>query len=285
MEVAMATRLRDGSRGDLLVGVEAETGRSGMDRGGETAIDRAAELVRRSSRIVVFTGAGVSTESGIPDFRSPGGIWDRYQPVEYGEFVSSRAARERYWTRSRETYPMLAQALPNPAHRAIARLERLGQLDCVITQNVDGLHQKAGNSPEKVLELHGNTHWVVCLSCSHRSPRAQWQPVLESGATVLDCPDCGGILKALTVSFGQPMPEWETAEAERRSRKCDLFLVVGSSLVVFPAAYMPLHAANAGAHLVIVNMTPTFVDDRADAVLRQKAGPTMTELLVRAGLA
>lgn len=244
--------------------------------------ERAGDLVRQSSRIVVFTGAGVSTESGIPDFRSPGGIWSRYQPVEFGEFLASREARERYWIRSRETYPMLAQAQPNAAHRAIAQLERMGKLDCVITQNVDGLHQKAGNSPEKVIELHGNTHWVVCLDCNHRSPRARWQPVLESGVTVPDCPDCGGILKVLTVSFGQPMPEWETMEAERRSRECDLFLVVGSSLVVYPAAQMPAHALRAGARLVIVNMTPTYLDDHADAVIREKAGLALPRILERA---
>jgi NAD-dependent deacetylase len=243
------------------------------------AIERAAELVRRSSRIVVFTGAGVSTESGIPDFRSPGGIWDRYQPVEFADFLNSRDARERYWIRSRETYPVLAAAQPNQAHLAIARLEEMGKLDCVITQNVDGLHQKAGNSPKKVLEIHGNTHWVVCLNCSHRSPRSQWQPLLEQGVIVPECPDCGGILKVLTVSFGQPMPEWETQEAERRSRRCDLFVAVGSSLVVYPAAQMPVYAVQAGAHLVVVNFTPTHVDGHADVVIREKAGPTLSAIV------
>jgi NAD-dependent deacetylase len=251
---------------------------SGID---STAIDRAAALVRESARIVVFTGAGVSTESGIPDFRSAGGIWSRYQPVEYGDFLSSRTARERYWTRSRETYPMLAQAQPNAAHSAIAELERMGKLDCVITQNVDGLHQKAGNSPERVIELHGNTHWVVCIDCSHRSPREQWQTVLQSGAAVLDCPDCGGMLKVLTVSFGQPMPERETMEAERRSRRCDLFIAVGSSLVVYPAAQMPVYALNGGARLVVVNMTETYVDGMADVILRDRAGTVMAGIMDR----
>lgn len=249
-----------------------------MDPDGAT-ISRAAALVRQSSRVVVFTGAGISTESGIPDFRSAGGIWSRYQPVEYGEFLSSRAARERYWIRSRETYPMLAQAQPNAGHYAIAELETLGKLDCVITQNVDGLHQKAGNSLDKVIELHGNTHWVVCLDCDHRSPREHWQPILQAGAKVLDCPDCGGILKALTVSFGQPMPERETAEAERRSRRCDLFLAVGSSLVVFPAAQMPMYALSAGARLVIVNRTETYVDDEADVVIREPAGRVLSSIV------
>lgn len=250
-----------------------------MEDSNAQAIERAAELVRQSSKIVVFTGAGVSTESGIPDFRSPGGIWSRYQPVEFGEFQASREARERYWIRSRETYPALVQAQPNPAHLAIAELERMGKLDCVITQNIDGLHQKAGNSPEKVIELHGNTHWVECLNCSHWSPRSQWQQILESGVTVPECPDCGGILKVHTVSFGQPMPERETREAEKRSKLCDLFMVVGSSLVVYPAAQMPAHASKAGARLVIVNLTPTYVDDYADAVIREKAGPALTQIL------
>jgi len=252
-----------------------------MDIDEARAIERAAELVRQSWKIVVFTGAGVSTESGIPDFRSPGGIWDRYQPVEFGEFVASRKARERYWIRSRETYPTLAQAQPNPAHLAIARLEQMGKLDRVITQNVDGLHQKAGNSPGRVIELHGNTHWVICLNCNHRSPRDRWQPILESGVAVPECPDCGGILKVSTVSFGEAMPEWETREAERCSRGCDLFIAVGSSLVVYPAAQMPAYAAGAGARLIVVNMTPTYIDEHADVVIRQKAGVALAEILKR----
>lgn len=252
---------------------------TGMEQKQGRSVQKAAELVRNANRIVVFTGAGISTESGIPDFRSPGGIWDRYKPVDFSEFVASREARERYWIRSRETYPVLAAAQPNPAHLAIVELERMGKLDCVVTQNVDGLHQKAGTSPEKVIELHGNTHWVVCLSCDHRSPRAQWQSILKSGVAVPECPDCGGILKALTVSFGQPMPEWETAEAIRRSAQCDLFIAIGSSLVVFPAAQMPLYALQAGAGLVVVNLTPTYVDDRADVVIRDKAGPVLSAIV------
>ncbi len=247
-------------------------------------IERAAELVRRSSRIVVFTGAGISTESGIPDFRSPGGIWDRYKPVEFDDFVASAEARKRYWIRSRETYPVLASAEPNPAHLAIAQLEKMGKLDCVITQNVDGLHQKAGNSEDRVIELHGNTHWVVCLSCDHRSPRADWQPILEAGETEPRCPDCGGILKVLTVSFGQPMPAAETMEAERRSRRCDLFIVVGSSLVVYPAAQMPVYAVRSGASLIVVNATPTSMDGHAEVVLRERAGvvlPAIVECVTR----
>ena len=250
-----------------------------MEDAVERAIKRAAELIRISSKIVVFTGAGVSTESGIPDFRSPGGIWSRYQPVDFGEFLASKEARERYWIRSRETYPALAQAQPNAAHKAIVELERMGKLDCVITQNIDGLHQKAGNSPEKVIELHGNTHWVECLNCNHWSPRSQWQQVLESGVTVPDCPDCGGILKVHTVSFGQPMPERETRQAMKHSKQCDLFIVVGSSLVVYPAAQMPADAVNAGARLVIVNLTPTYIDDYADALIRDKAGPALTKII------
>ncbi|HEX2988887.1 MAG TPA: Sir2 family NAD-dependent protein deacetylase [Chloroflexota bacterium] len=250
-----------------------------METDRRNAIQRAADLISRANRIVVFTGAGVSTESGIPDFRSPGGIWDRYKPVDFSEFVASKQARERYWTRSRETYPVLAAASPNPAHLAIAELERRGKLDCVITQNVDGLHQKAGNSPDRVIELHGNTHWVVCLSCAHRSPRSEWQETLKSGTLEPRCPDCGGILKVLTVSFGQAMPERETREAIRRSQLCDLFIVVGSTLVVFPAADMPLYALESGARLIVVNLTPTYVDDRADVVICDKAGPALSAIV------
>ena len=252
-----------------------------MQSSDEIAIRRAADLVRQSSRIVVFSGAGISTESGIPDFRSPGGIWSQYKPVEYSEFLSSQEAKERYWTRSRETYRMLAGALPNDAHQAIVQLEQMGKLDCVITQNVDGLHQKAGTTPEKVIELHGSAHWVECIRCDHRSPRGEWQAVLEAGAKVLDCPECGGPLKALTVSFGQPMPEWETMEAERRSRQCDLFIAVGSSLVVYPAAQMPVYALNGGARVVVINMTQTYVDEVADIVIRQKAGYALPHIVAR----
>ncbi len=257
-------------------------GGNAVEERNERAIRRAAELVGESSTIVVFTGAGVSTESGIPDFRSPGGIWSKYQPVEFGEFLAKREARERYWIRSRETYPSLAEAQPNPAHLAIVELERMGKLDCVITQNIDGLHQKAGNSPEKVIELHGNTHWVECLNCNHWSPRSKWQKVLELGVAVPECPDCGGMLKVHTVSFGQPMPEQQTREAERRSRRCDLFIVVGSSLVVYPAAQIPALAVNSGARLVMVNLTRTHMDDHADAVIREKAGPALTLVLEQA---
>lgn len=250
-----------------------------MDSEPQRAIDYAAELIRNSHRMVVFTGAGVSTESGIPDFRSPGGIWSRYKPVEFSEFLSSREARERYWIRSRATYPTLAQARPNPAHLAIARLEQMGKLDCVITQNIDGLHQKAGNSPDRVIELHGNAHWVICLNCDHRSPRSQWQLLLENGLEVPECPDCGGILKALTVSFGERMPEKETLEAEVRSMGCDLFLAVGSSLVVYPAAQMPAYAVNAGARLILINATETYIDSYADVVIREKAGVALPRLV------
>ena len=234
-----------------------------------------ADLLRQAERILVFTGAGVSTESGIPDFRSPGGIWDRYPIVYYDEFLRDPEAQRRYWLRSRETYPVLASAAPNSAHEAIAALERRGKLLAVVTQNIDGLHQQAGTSPDKVVELHGNNHWVVCIDCDARTPREAIQAELVAGVEVPHCARCGGLLKNATVSFGQSLPEAALRAAERAARACDLCLVVGSSLVVYPAAYVPIYAAEAGAPLVIVNATPTPLDSLARLVLRGQAGAVL----------
>lgn len=244
-------------------------------------IEAVAALIIRSRKIVVFTGAGVSTESGIPDFRSPGGIWSRYAPVMYQDFLASHEARRQYWKMQKERYPDFAQAQPNPAHHAVAELERLGKLDCVITQNIDGLHQRAGNSPEKVIELHGNGTWVLCLRCGRRLPREEVQKRLEAGEEVPTCEACGGLLKPATVSFGQPMPDKETWEAEARSRHCDLFMVIGSTLVVYPAAQMPVYALEGGARLVIINLSETPLDPYATVVLRGKAGETMAQVIER----
>lgn len=229
-------------------------------------------LLREAERVLVFTGAGVSTESGIPDFRSPGGIWDRYPIVYYDEFLRDPEAQRRYWLRSRETYPVLAAAEPNPAHYAIARLDTLGKLLLVVTQNIDGLHQRAGLPPEKVVELHGNHHEVACIECGVRTPRQAIQAELVAGVEVPHCARCGGLLKNCTVSFGEPLPEAALRAAERAARECDLCLVVGSSLVVYPAAYVPAAAAERGVPLVIVNATPTPLDGLARLVLRGKAG-------------
>ncbi|MFA4910739.1 MAG: Sir2 family NAD-dependent protein deacetylase [Desulfobacteria bacterium] len=244
-------------------------------------IGKVSDFIVKSKRIVVFTGAGVSTESGIPDFRSPGGLWDKYNPDDflYQRFLSSEVSREKYWKMNSELYYILVDARINKAHYAIVELERMGKLDCVITQNIDNLHQKAGLSDDKVIELHGTNMWVNCLTCKKKYSREDIQFRLEKGIKVPYCDDCGGILKPATISFGQPMPFEETKEAERRSRLAGLFIVIGSSLVVQPAAMMPLYAIEGGAKLVIINMENTPCDRNADVVLYGKAGEIMEELV------
>ncbi len=247
----------------------------------EDKIRQVAEWIVESKDVVVFVGAGLSTESGIPDFRSPGGVWDKYDPEDFyfQNFLSKESSREKYWQMATEMYDSMRDAKPNPGHLAIAELERLGKLDCLITQNIDGLHYKAGNSEAKVLELHGTAMYVTCLSCHARYERDDIQERIAKGDKAPRCDKCGGILKPATISFGQSMPEWETAEAGRRSEACDLFIVIGSSLVVHPAAYMPVMAKRAGAKLVIVNRDETACDSMADILLRGPAGPTMNAII------
>ena len=243
--------------------------------------DVVSDMFLESRRQVVFTGAGISTESGIPDFRSPGGIWDRFDPYEftYQKFLSSEKNREKYWEFSRLVWPRFAEAKPNRGHYAIAELYHLGKLDCVITQNVDGLHQESGIPEEKVVELHGTSKWVICLECGRRYSREEIQHWVESGDRVPHCGDCGGIVKPAVVSFGQPMPERETSEAGRRAAACDLFLAVGSSLVIYPAAQMPLIAKDSGARLVIINLEPTPHDGYADIVINEKIGEALSQII------
>jgi NAD-dependent deacetylase len=245
-------------------------------------IERVAELICRSQRLVVFTGAGVSTESGIPDFRSPGGVWDRFDPEEftYQNFVGSDEGRRKYWQLGRHIYPVIKNAEPNPAHYAIADLHRLERLDCVITQNIDNLHQRAGVPADKVIELHGNA--TRCLSCGRSYTREEVHDWLERGVEIPVCPPpCGGIIKPHTIMFGEAMPVSETREAEQRARQSDVFVVVGSSLVVYPAAFMPLYAKQAGAALVIVNLSATPHDDYADVRIPGKAGHVMEQIVQR----
>ena len=246
-------------------------------------LDRAAELLATTGRIVAFTGAGVSTESGIPDFRSPTGLWGRYDPDDFSfpNFMRSEDARRRYWAVGRELYAAIRGAQPNAAHRALVTLERLGLLDCVITQNVDNLHQQAGTDPGKVIELHGNATRVRCLRCDRRYARDEIQQRLVAGEPVPACEACGGILKPLTVLFGEPMPAGVVDVAAERSRAAGSFLVVGSSLAVYPAAYMPNHAKEAGARLVVVNLTPTRLDHVADVMLAGPAGPIVAGIVER----
>jgi len=254
----------------------------------EKKLTQVAQWIVNAKRTVVFTGAGLSTESGIPDFRSPGGVWDKYNPEDFyfQNFLSNEASREKYWQMATEMWEPIKKAQPNPAHLAIAEFEKLGKLDCVITQNIDGLHFKAGNSEEKVIQLHGTAIFVSCLSCRKRYDRNEIQERIKKGQKAPRCDDCGGLLKPATISFGQSMPEKETQEAYHRSSLCDLFIVIGSSLVVQPAASMPLVAKRNGARLVIINRDPTPFDDIADLVIHDQAGPTMGSILeyVKKGL-
>jgi len=248
-------------------------------------IEQLAQLIIRSKKTIVFTGAGVSTESGIPDFRGPGGIWSRYDPEDFTiqRFLSSPAARQALWKMSAES-GLLTEAEPNPAHYAITELHRLGKLDCVITQNIDNLHQKAGVPEDKVFELHGNTRWAVCLSCNRRFPMPEVLQRMKEGVEVPDCPDCRGILKPDAVLFGEALPQEVLQEATRRSLNCDLFIVIGSTLVVYPAAYMPTYALRAGASLAIVNLTPTPLDRNATVVIRGEAGKVMPKVMEKVRL-
>lgn len=253
-----------------------------MEKELEELIEETAELIVANEKIVVFTGAGMSTESGIPDFRSPGGIWTKYDPEDftYQKFIGDPEVRKRSWQLF-SMFRLLDLVQPNPAHYAVADLDKLGKLDCVITQNVDGLHQKAGVPEEKVIELHGTLKWVKCLGCGKRYPIGEIAKRLGEGVDEPVCDDCGGMLKSATISFGEAMPISETVEAERRSRECNLMLVLGSSLVVYPAAFMPDYARDAGAKLVIINVGTTAMDNYADVHFNEKVGEVLPKIVER----
>ncbi|HEU5193767.1 MAG TPA: Sir2 family NAD-dependent protein deacetylase [Methylomirabilota bacterium] len=247
----------------------------------DASVARLAALFAGAQRAVAFTGAGVSTESGIPDFRSPGGVWARFDPREftYANFMGSVEGRRRYWALGRVTYPLIRAAAPNPAHLALAELHRRGRLDCCITQNIDALHQRAGLPEAAVVELHGNATRARCLECGAAYSRDALHAQLEQGVEVPDCERCGGVVKPHTVLFGEAMPAGAIEEARRRAEAADLLVVLGSSLVVYPAAYVPRYAKQAGAALVIVNLEPTPLDREADLVLRARAGVVMAAVL------
>ena len=243
----------------------------------DTPRDSLVARLGNARRIAVFTGAGISTESGIPDFRSPGGVWERFDPNDFhiDRFLASVESRRRYWQRSTEMYEAILQARPNAAHRAVTRLHALGRLGAVITQNVDGLHQRAETPAEHVIELHGSTLHVGCLSCGWRVPRQDFQPRVTPEGDAPPCERCGGLMKPATISFGQMLEPRSLERATAETRQCDLFLVVGSSLVVYPAAGFPMLAAQRGAPLVILNREPTPHDGYADLVLRGSAGEVL----------
>ena len=246
----------------------------------EEKIIQTADLILHTGNVVVFTGAGVSTESGIPDFRSPGGIWTRFDPEDFTiqKFLSSPETRKKQWKILLEG-GLIANAEPNRAHLAIAGLEAIGKLDCIITQNIDNLHQKAGNSPEKIYELHGNMRWLKCMSCNERYPVGDVVERFRANEEVPDCHRCRGILKPDVVFFGEMLPERTLEEATFHATGCELMIVVGSSLVVYPAAYMPMYAKEAGAKLAIINNTPTSFDDIADVVIHHSAGLVMERIM------
>jgi NAD-dependent deacetylase len=242
-------------------------------------LEDAAELMQQAKRIVVLTGAGISTESGIPDFRSPGSIWQQQPPVSYQDFISKPEARRQYWQTRHRLSTQVAAARPNAAHRALAELELRQVLLGVITQNFDGLHQDAGHPPQHVIELHGTSRFAACTLCGRRSSMAELQQRIDAGEVDPCCPVCGGFLKSATILFGQRVPETELARARTLASACDLFLVVGSSLKVVPAAALPRQALKRNVPLIIVNLQPTPFDDYADVVIHEKAGLVLPPLV------
>ncbi len=239
-------------------------------------LTRIGAALRESRRGVAFTGAGISTESGIPDFRSPGGVWSRYQPVLYPDFLADPAARERYWRMKHEAWGAYAGVGPNAGHEALVRLEQADRLVGVITQNIDALHQQAGS--RHVVELHGTDRAVACVQCGQRYEAGPVHERVEQGESVPQCDACGGWLKPATISFGQNLDPEVLDEAVRLAGQADVFLAIGSSLVVQPAASLPVQAKQAGAFLVILNGTETPLDTVADVVIHAPIGETLTHL-------
>jgi NAD-dependent deacetylase len=254
-----------------------QAGRTGKLRRMGPAQDVAdlRRLIESSRRAVVFTGAGISTESGIPDFRSPTGIWARMKPVTFQDYVSSAAARREAWRRKFENEPVMRAAEPNRGHRAVARLVREGKVSSVITQNIDGLHQASGVPDDKMIELHGNSTYAHCLRCGTRYEIEALREAFERNGDVHDCVRCGGLIKTATVSFGQAMPEEAMRRAEAETLTADLCLALGSSLVVYPAAGFPELAKRNGAKLAIVNNEETGLDRFADLVIHRGIGDVM----------
>lgn len=245
----------------------------------EQQLQDAAELMQQAKRIVALTGAGISTESGIPDFRSPGSIWQKQPPVSYHAFISKPEARQQYWQTRSSLSGQVATARPNAAHLALAELERKQRLLGIITQNFDGLHHDAGNHAQRIVELHGTSRSAACTLCGQRSSIKELQQRVDAGEVDPTCPDCGGFLKTATILFGQRVPEAELTRAREYSATCDLFLVVGSSLKVTPAANLPRLALQNNVPLIIINLQPTPLDDYADVVINEKAGTVLPTLV------
>jgi NAD-dependent deacetylase len=244
-----------------------------------TALERFGELLAASRRAVVFTGAGISTESGIPDFRGPGGLWTRFKPTDFGEFVASDEVRQASWQQWFEHRSALLDAKPNAGHFAVADLVRSGKVAAVITQNIDNLHQDSGIPDDQVVELHGNATYAKCLDCDLNFSMEIIQQEYRASGGIGPCTNCGGIVKLATISFGQAMPEGPMRCAQRETLACDLFLVLGSSLTVYPAAAFPGVAKQNGATLIIVNQQSTEIDEQADLVIHAGIGETLQSAL------
>jgi len=242
-------------------------------------VEQLGDLIAAASVIVPFTGAGLSTECGIPDFRSPTGLWARYRPIAFDEFVASRQARDEAWRRRFAMDEAFANARPGRGHRALAALHRAGKVPAVITQNIDNLHQASGVGADHVVELHGNTTYARCLGCDKRYALIWVRERFEADGHAPDCPVCDAPIKTATVSFGQAMPEQAMRCAAELARSADLFVVVGSSLAVWPAAGFPLMASEAGAQLVIINNEPTDQDDIADLVIHHDIGDVLAPFI------
>lgn len=240
--------------------------------------EQLAQMLRDAKRVAIFTGAGISTESGIPDFRSPGGVWSKMKPIMFRDFVNNAAMRREAWSRTFNRTAGWTGATPNAGHYAIAALVKSGKASSVITQNVDNLHQDSGVPADQVIELHGNASYAKCLDCGERHELDILEMQWRRGEEVV-CSHCAGLVKTATISFGQGMPEDEMGRGQREAEACDLFLVLGSSLVVRPACDLPCIAKQDGAKLVIVNREPTEMDELADLVLHTELGPLLTETL------
>jgi NAD-dependent deacetylase len=235
-------------------------------------LEEFASKLRSSRKIVFFTGAGISTESGVPDFRSPGGVWTKFQPVFFQDFLASEAARIRHWQLKKATYELYKKVQPNIGHYSIRDFETRGQLLGLITQNIDGLHSLAGISDEKIIELHGTDRLVTCLQCGKQFEPASVYESLGEDFSAPTCDACGGLLKSANVSFGQQMPAEAMKRAQAWSEQAEVFIVIGSSLQVQPAASFPVIAKRSGALLAIINRDQTPLDDLADFIHRGAIG-------------
>jgi NAD-dependent deacetylase len=248
----------------------------------EQKINQIAQMIASSKKLVVFTGAGISTESGIPDFRGPQGLWTKVDPNDYtiDKFLSSETTRRKMWQRLREGN-LMTDVQPNRAHYAVVALEKMGKLSSIVTQNVDNLHQKAGNSEHLIYELHGNMQWIICIDCRKRYPVESFKHDDLSPDHIPSCDVCRGILKPDVVLFGEMLPQDVLARATTEAQNSDLLMVIGSTLFVYPAAYLPLYAKKAGAKIVIINLGETQQDDIADVRLDAPAGETMAKIIAK----